>query len=370
MTTTPTASRIQAIDVARAVTIIGVVFNHTILGFISAGLIAKNTSIAEINAALYIFRMPALVLIAGLFIPGGVGKNGAGGYIGRRLTLLIYLYVLWYYIQTPIEIATSGVKNHPKAVWSLLTLWWPPAQLWFLPFLAVVTVFVAATVAIRSLVRRGIILTALVGAGVALWSFAPNIIGLRGLALVSFLAIGAAIGLRRMGAWLCQPALLHLAVLAIASTAFTALFVSFPLEPATLDHRVAFDLRALSAAAAACGVAALLSAAALVARTGAVAIWLAKLGERYTLEIYLAHIIAVAGLRILGTRMGIDNVPILAAACVTGGVLLPVLLAKSLERAGIRWVFEPPARFNAARRPAEPMIVPHDAEAGAPTQPV
>lgn len=364
----PAASRFEAIDVARAVTIIGVVFNHTILGLISAGVIGKDTFVADVNAGLYIFRMPALVLIAGLFICGGVAKSGAGGYIRRRLTLLLYLYLLWFYIQTSVEIATSSVKNHPKDAWSLLTLWWPPAQLWFLPFLALATVLVATAVSVSSGVLRGALLAVLTVFGIALWSFAPDLVGLRGLALVSFLAIGAVIGLRRLGAWLCQPALLHVAVLVISTAAFAAMFTSFPLEPATLDHRVSLDLRLLSAVAAACGVVALLSVAALLARTGALAKVLARLGSRYTLEIYLAHIIVVAGLRIVFTRIGIDNVGFLATALVIAGVVVPVLLAIVLERAGIRWVFEPPARLGAGRPRGVAQSVASDTEVQAPSR--
>lgn len=111
--------------------------NHSIDGVLDTGLLASTSALAQVNAALYIFRMPALAFLLGLFIPRSLAKRGTHRYLADRVGLVLYLYLLWFFIQGSAEILTSGVKNNPRDPASLLRVWDTFAHLWFLPFLAV-----------------------------------------------------------------------------------------------------------------------------------------------------------------------------------------------------------------------------------------
>ena len=140
MTTATPRRRVQAVDVARAVAVIGVVVNHCIDGLLNAGLIPADHALERVNAALYVFRMPALALLLGLFIPRSVEKRGPLRYVAERASLMLYLYVLWFLVEGAAESSSSGVKNMSRPWSEQFTFWTTFAHLRFLPFLVVATV--------------------------------------------------------------------------------------------------------------------------------------------------------------------------------------------------------------------------------------
>lgn len=297
--------------------------------------------------------MPAIALVLGLFIARGVEKYGAWGYIRRRLVYAVYLYLIWYVLQMGVEIATSSLKNTPTTLEDALRFWVPPAQLWFIPFLAVSAVLVTAA---RPWTRWGLItLPVLAAASVALWGAAPNIIGLRGIALVGFTALGSAIGVVRFGAWLRERRLLAIGAGAVALLAALA-FLGRDLLPATAWNRALFEgplvptllpsislallgLVLLGGVSAVCGVVPGLNRA------------LAFAG-RSTLPIFLAHIIIVAGARIVLTRLGFTEPIALIVVLMLLGVLVPLAADRLVRRTPLAAVFEPPPALLRAVAPA------------------
>jgi peptidoglycan/LPS O-acetylase OafA/YrhL len=106
---------------------------------------------------------------------------------------------------------------------------------------------------------------------------------------------------------------------------------------------VAFGLdsaRATAPLLAACGIA----ATALLARALPGADLLREWG-RLSLQIFVAHTLASAGVRIgLERGLHVGWWPLHVVAGVAAGLLFPVLLARLVERAGAPWVFTWPAR--------------------------
>ena len=73
--------------------------------------------------------------------------------------------------------------------------------------------------------------------------------------------------------------------------------------------------------------------------------WLQHLG-RYSLEIYLVHTVAAAGVRVVLLKVAHTNA--VAPHFILGsivGVFVPLLLARTLERVGFEWAFRLPATF-------------------------
>ncbi len=340
--------RSQAIDVARALAIVGVVANHSIDGLLGAGLIPADHPLETVNAALYLFRMPALAFLLGLFIPRAVTKRGVPGYLRERATLMLYLYLIWFVLQGAAETATSGLKNTPRDADSLWTVWITFAHLWFLPFLIVTSLVLALLQPWRDPVRRTVTGVALLAVTFLTWGWNSNVFGLTGLSLLVFAAAGSMVGLPRMAGWL-HRSVVGWAVAGVAASVALALLLRLDVVPATVPSDVGLVDRALSLVAAVAGTLALLAVAVLLSRVAGVRPLLAAIGRK-TLPIYLAHVIVVAGVRVVLTRIGVEEPWLIVAVAVPLGVGIPLAAASFAEgRPWANWVFDLPAALKPAR---------------------
>ena len=356
--------RSSSIDVARALAIIGVAANHSIDGLLNAGLIPVDHPLETVNDALYLFRMPALAFLLGLFIPRAVTKRGVAGYLRERVTLMLYLYLLWFVLQNIAEMATSGLKNTPRDAGSVWAVWVTFAHLWFLPFLVVTSVVLALTQPWRSPTRRLVVGVLLVTVSLLTWGWNSDVVGLTGLSLLVFAAAGSMVGLPRLARLMERSPLGWAVVGAVASLA-VALMTRLDVVPATVPVHVGLAERALSACAAVAGTVALLAVAVLLSRVSFVRPVLAAVGRR-TLPVYLAHVIVVAGVRVVLTRAGVDDPWVIVLAGVLLGVGLPLAAASFAEgRPSTAWVFDLPAGLTRTVR--APLPSPAGADAPRPT---
>lgn len=334
------ASRSTAIDIARALAIIGVVFNHTVDGLVSAGIVSSDGALAAANEMLYVMRMPALVFLVGLFVAQGVARRGAVGYVAGRSAVLLYLLIVWQAIQGGFELITAPVRNGSTTVFDVVSLWTPIAHLWFLPLLAIITATVVIARPWRAGRLRMLTLPVLAALSVLTWGWNVDVLGLRGFALVGFLAAGALVGLGRMSALLQRRVLVWAAVGAFAVAVFLVLQL-LPLQPATVSGTGTLLDHLLSAVAASVGIVALLSLSAVLSKLRWLAPLLAAVG-RVTLPIYLAHVIIVAGGRVALELLGMRS-PAIAFILVPLGVAAPCLLLWLAGRLGFTWLFVLPA---------------------------
>lgn len=337
----PSAPRNHAIDVARALAVIGVVYNHSVDGLLAGGLLDPDGTAARLNAALYIFRMPALALLLGLFIPRAVAKRGATGYVRERVVFAVWLYLLWFFLQTGVEIATSSMKNNPTPPSALLEVWSMPAHLWFLPYLAVSALVISVAAPWLNRRRAALVLGGLAVLSLVVWDWNPAVFGLRGLSLLLFTAVGAALGMGRLGSWLNAPLWRWGAAGFGAVLAFWGLW-QLGMGPGTAGSReMSYSTIAVSMTGALLGIVALLAAAAALSQVGAARRALGYVGQR-TLEVYLAHVIVTAGTRIVLSRLGFDGEVLLLAVFIAG-VIAPLVLAYVAPRVRCGWLFAPPA---------------------------
>lgn len=337
--------RNATIDIARALVVIGVVFSHSIDGLVGAEILSPSSPAAVVNDALYIFRMPALAFMLGLFIPGGILKRGRRGYVRERATFFCYLYVVWFFLQTLAEISTSSVKNSPRGWADLLHIWSVPAHLWFLLYLAVSAVVIPAMVPVLATKNWWIPSALLTVVCVACWGYNPPIFGLRGLSLLVFTLAGAAVRLPR----LCASVSNYRTRWMVAGAASTALFIptfTMGMVPSTIngdDHPVGVSL--LSALGACLGVVIVLGLAVAISMIPLVGPKLQEVGAS-TLEIYLAHVALVAGVRIVLSSMGVEQAAIFIAVSLFIGVALPMFAATAAPTIRMGWIFQPPAKLQ------------------------
>jgi fucose 4-O-acetylase-like acetyltransferase len=341
--------RVAAIDVARAVAIIGVAANHSIDGMLNAGLIGADHPLEAVNSALYLFRMPALAFLLGLFVPRAVTRRGAAGYVRERATLMLWLYLLWYLVQSLAELATNEVKNVPREPGAIWRVWEPFAHLWFLPFLIVTSVVLAVLRPWQGPARRLLGGGGLVLASLLTWGWNPTLFGLTGLSLLAFAAAGSMVGLARLGTWMQGPVRAWTAV-GLLAAASLGLLLQADVAPSTLPAEVGLVERALSLGAAVAGTIALLAVSVLLARVPPLRDLLAAIGRR-TLPIYLAHVLVVAGVRIVLVQLGVDQPYAIAAVAVVAGVGIPFAVATfTAGRPWANWLFDLPLALRPRTR--------------------
>lgn len=342
MTETPVRpQRVHAIDVARAVAIIGVAANHSIDGMLNAGLIPPDHALETVNSALYLFRMPALAFLLGLFVPRAVTKRGRLGYMRERISLMLYLYLLWYALQSAAEAATSGLKNMPRDTGSIWSVWITFAHLWFLPFLIVTSVVLAVSRPWVSRSRGLVVGGALLGVSLVTWGWNPDVFGLTGLSLLVFAAAGSIVGLPRLGA-LMQRSVWGWTAVGALGLAALVLIDQLDVVPGTVPASASLAQSVLSLCAAVAGTVALLAVSVLLSHVRPLRGLLAAIGRR-TLPIYLAHVIVVAGVRVVLLALGVDEPFVIVAIAVPLGVAVPFVAAVFAEpRPWANWVFDLP----------------------------
>lgn len=350
--TEPSASRSVAIDTIRALAVIGVVFNHTIDGLLASGIINGHGPISDLNRALYMFRMPALAFVLGLFMGRATIKRGARGYIQEKVTFGVYIYVVWFFIQMAAEIATSSMKNSPRSVEDLIAIWSMPAHLWFMPFLAVAAIVIGLSQPWRTPIRAVITITALGLVSIITWGWNPAVFGLRGISLLVFTALGATIGSKRLGRFLNQKKTLWFISGLLSLVIFTLLFTP-TVVPGTVVSALPYDIfrNIHSLTTALLGVALLVSISVFISAIPILRHVLGFIGAR-TLEIYLAHVIIVAGTRIVLERIGMESTSGFIVIAMVLGLGLPLLLSYYADGTKLAFLFRVPGALGAWSRSA------------------
>jgi fucose 4-O-acetylase-like acetyltransferase len=340
--------RFAAIDIARALAVVGVVANHSVDGLIAADLMSDDGIIAEVNRALYIFRMPALAFLLGLFIPRGIEKRGTARYLKNRVIQVMWVWILWTLIQGGTQVLVSPVTNAPMSLVDVVSIWNPIAQFWFLPFLivstAIVTLLRPWSTSAGAVWKVAIVLVP----SVLLWAATPNVAGVRGLGLLAFVALGAVVGTRTLGKTLQRQPIMW-AVSGCAGATILVVAGGLGALPATLPAYPAVTVQLISLIGAAGGTVALLGVSSLLSRIRGISAALASIGTQ-TMAIYLMHVLIVAGARVAFARLGLPGSAIVCVAVMLG-VAVPYLAGRYAERLHIGWLFRPPHRLESAVGP-------------------
>ena len=146
----PAAAREHLWDYARGIGIVLVVYGHVLRGLDEAGIIPPGHAIMVSDFAIYTFHMPLFFLLAGMNAEKGLAR---GGFLRGKLATIVYPYLLWTLLQGLVQVAMAGSANEPLHLADLARamLWQPLGQFWFLYalFLCHVMVFVTTAKHVR-----------------------------------------------------------------------------------------------------------------------------------------------------------------------------------------------------------------------------
>jgi fucose 4-O-acetylase-like acetyltransferase len=135
------SSRIGWVDCAKGIGILLVVYGHVARGVSTAGLMDGEGSFQFVDSLIYSFHMPLFFFLSGMFFLNSYRKTGMP-LITNKFVVLIYPYVIWSVLQTGVKIVMGGHTNHPAQLHDFVTiLWLPVEQFWFLYSLFMIFVF-------------------------------------------------------------------------------------------------------------------------------------------------------------------------------------------------------------------------------------
>ena len=129
-------ARLNWIDYARGIAIILVAYRHVYEGAKQSGIhVEKYQMLEYANIFFYSFRMPLFFIVSGVFISLSVQKSGIAKYIGTRARTILYPYFLWGALQLLLQMVFAKYANGQPDPSSFLHMFYLPrelAQFWYL----------------------------------------------------------------------------------------------------------------------------------------------------------------------------------------------------------------------------------------------
>ena len=348
----PPRVRDSRLDIARGLSIAGVVIVHVYRGLNGAGMADQSTTIL-VDRLVGFWCLVVFAFVGGTLVPRGVRSRGVASYVRDRVARFSVVYVIWALLQGSVQLLAADSVNVAPSPLSVLALWRPPGQLWYLTFLVLVTLIFVPLEPWRR--RRGPwVLAVAVVISVVFWGVDGGYIGTQGLGLVVFFVGGMIIGAERVTAVLDRfnpvvAGVLGVVVLAVV----TAVAILTLAPPPTFD----FDGRTVVTVVVGIGVTLATSAAVLLIAHALRSVSVLAMFGRRSLDIYLAHVILAAGTRIVLVQFGVTSLWVIAPAGFAMGMVGSLLVADLARRMKLGWVFDGPSWLSgqsATRRVTEP----------------
>ena len=135
--------RIDWVDYAKGIGIILVVYGHLLSSGFHAGLAIPEHFFRLSDSLVYSFHMPLFFFLAGLFAGQSYSKRGLKKFLVNKLEIIAYPYLIWSFLQALVELAFSSQSFRGTTYGQLLAIpYLPWAQFWFLyALLAMYVVF-------------------------------------------------------------------------------------------------------------------------------------------------------------------------------------------------------------------------------------
>ena len=330
-------SRNIALDYAKGLGILIVVFAHLLRGLWSAGLLNGINSdwIAAISSTCTILSMPTFFLVSGLLYGGGMSKRHGLKEFAGKFDAIFYPYVVWSFIVGAFEVFAAGLSNHGATLHELHDILWNPHGIfWFLYALllsfAIVEVMIYALGVMwtKRLVVPLAILMILVG------PWAPHVAASRELCM-SFIYFALGIVLVDVVPKVQSPSWFKLVALIVALLALEYV-AHFYIDGGTHSPR-AITINAILTAVLSLFL--LMWICYSLPATGLSK--LSYLGER-SMDIYVTHLLFIAPVRIvLNKYAGVHDVAIYLIVGMAIGILGPLVVTTYLKRTVLICLFQP-----------------------------
>jgi len=334
------------IDYARGICILLVVYRHIFEGLATVGVGSNSYPLLKyFNIFFFSFRMPLFFIVSGVFLGASLMRKGVGGYVNNRFQTIFYPLLIWGTIQITLQLFFADFVNARRTPIDYLNLIFNPRkieQFWYLNALFCVSVLYAITSWYLKFKPVQQLVTGLFLYSIAAYCLMREIqIGfmIDVLFFYVFFAIGDTVsdfiqnGKNYKLFTSYRTLLLLLPVFIALQHYFTRLNLLY-----ADDYYVQFRRPDLYIITALVGCAFVMNVSFVLQKLN-IFRFLRVLGY-HSLYIYVMHLMITSGLRNLLVRvLEIDNIPLIMAISVLGGVLIPIMFYNLAERAGAWWLF-------------------------------
>lgn len=331
--------RLAWVDVTKGLAIILVVIGHAAAGIIDAAGPRHLPLLRTIFLAIYTFHMPLFFFLSGLFVEQRFARGGVT--FGRGLLpSLVWPYFLWSFVQLAVIAVLGSAVNHP-----VMDFWGhvsdlpvrAVAQFWFLH--ALILIHLCGFALWRMGGPRAVFGAALLCKLLALFLTGGLALSLAA-ANFPYYALGLLLGGRLVSQVLSEigPAT-RVGAVVLGAGVIVALILnadhlrawrSVAVASSTGLARIA-AIPAMLPAALLGGLSLMIIAVQLERRGGRLTGFIEEFG-RHSMSIFLLHVLAIAGARIVLTRLfGVDPL-LLLPVLVAAGIGFPLLALRVSQR--------------------------------------
>lgn len=313
----------RAPDFLKAFGIALVVFGHVLRGLFSSDIIVEQGVWAAVDSMIYLFHMPLFFYASGLFIAHSVEKYGYGGMIRKVAIVLLIPLAVWSYIQFSLQFLAGGAVNSNVDWLYVLTAPFPPRQqFWFLGVLFLTTAIAGCMLTTnRQKTWLCTLMIALFLVTACFWGMLKHWMAMdlfsftavQTIIHLPFLILGVLFGTERMRALRLN----NIVCLLIFAGSLCA-YQIIPVFEGVI-HTIASILCVL------CVYKFVLNVADGMERNNGIARAVAFVGMN-SMIIYLVHVIAAAGFRVLLMKLGITDGNFHLVGGFLTGFLAPLFL--------------------------------------------
>ena len=324
--------RLEWVDYAKAIAIILVVYRHILIGVQRSGIQVAEWLI-NANEVVYSFRMPLFFVLSGIFTAKSIAKRNGKEFLSAKFDSIYYPYLVWGIIQISIQIILSQYTNAERNYMDYFFLFTNPRaidQLWYLSALFSVSLFFYVLYGFARINNYFISLLAILLFGGSLY--------VQEISLVHdlfyyflFFVVGHLIG---------NIMLNHNNYNFFYSyKPFLILTVPFWLSQWYWLHHQDMNLY-LFAIIALLGTAYVFSISFILAHYNYASFL--KVAGRYSLRIYLMHLLIVSAVRICFTQLlGVTEPTVILLVGWFLGVFLPIIFYKKIKSTVLVLLFKP-----------------------------
>ncbi|MFT3980384.1 MAG: acyltransferase [Ferruginibacter sp.] len=345
---TTKAARLNWIDYARGIAIILVAYRHVFEGAKLGGVnVDKYPWLEYANIFFYSFRMPLFFIVSGVFISWSVQKWGIKKYVEGRLRTILYPYFVWGALQLTLQMVFADYSNGKPDPSAYLHLFYLPreiAQFWYLFALFNVSMLYLLT---RFVLKVPPLLNLLLGilmfyaSAIIYQKNIPTAFAFDILHYYLFFVIGdmarsvLVSDSFRQTASKGQYLLVSLLLFIVCQSYF--LWQNLRHSTAKFMY-VEFYQPFIFIVIAMVGCIFIMFLTNWLDRQKIMR-WLPRLGK-YSLYIYVAHVIVFAALRMVMTKLfHINDALIIIGSGMIAGITVPVILYRLADRFNMRWIF-------------------------------
>lgn len=131
------------VDYGKGIGIFLVVLGHVIRSLISSSIVANSPFLEALDSWIYAFHIPLFFFLSGLFINRSVTKPFPSFFI-NKLQVIAYPYFLWSIIQSILQVILGKYTNHEISIDNLWRIIYEPVmQFWFFYSLFIITLVYA-----------------------------------------------------------------------------------------------------------------------------------------------------------------------------------------------------------------------------------